>query len=123
MRRGGFFRALAVLLAVFEPEIRAWQGRAPLARVFWVYGVLTSLGLAGLHLLALQAGRRDIQQVLILVFTAYTAWILVAVWRSAEQAPAGLRLFVRSLTVAWAANALLLAGFLQLDLIAAYLGK
>jgi hypothetical protein len=109
--------------ALFEPEFRAWCGRAGLGRVFWVYGVLTSAGLAAVYLLALQAGRRDVQQVLILIFAVYTILILVAVWRCAESAPPGWRLLARSLTVAWAANTALVTGFLQLDLIATYLGR
>ncbi|WP_368744950.1 hypothetical protein [Desertibaculum subflavum] len=119
--RSGLWSALALAAALFEPEVRAWQGRAPLGRVFWVYGVITSSGLAAIYLLALAAGRRDAQQALILLFLAYTLWILVAVWRCADAAPPGLRALARSLTVAWAANTLLVAGFLQLDLIAGYL--
>lgn len=122
MPRGGIWGALGLAAALFEPEIRAWQGKAPLGRVFWVYGVVTSAGLGAIYLLALAAGRRDVQQALILIFLAYTLWILVAVWRCAGAAPPGLRALARSLTVAWAANTLLVAGFLQLDLIAGYLG-
>jgi hypothetical protein len=119
--RSGVWSLVGLAAALFEPEIRAWQGRVPLGRVFWVYGVLTSAGLAIVYLLALAAGRRDAQQALILIFVAYTFWILVAVWRCAGPAPPGLRGLARSLTVAWAANTLLVAGFLQLDLIAGYL--
>jgi hypothetical protein len=120
--RSGVWSLVGLAAALFEPEIRAWQGRVPLGRVFWVYGVLTSAGLAVVYLLALAAGRRDAQQALILIFLAYTFWILVAVWRCAEPAPPGLRLLTRSLTVAWAANTVLVVGFLQLDLIATYVG-
>ncbi len=123
MARNSLWGAVGMAAALFEPEIRAWHGGAPLGRVFWVYGVLTSLGLAGVYLLALLADRPDAQQVIILIFGAYTFWILVAVWRCAEPAPPGLRLLTRSLTVAWAANTLLVAVFLQLDLIARYLGR
>lgn len=121
--RSGIWSVFGLAAALFVPEIRAWQGRAPLGRVFWVYGVLTSAGLAAIYLLALAAGRRDAQQALILIFLAYTLWILVAVWRCAGAAPPGLRVLTRSMTVAWVANTLLVAGFLQLDLIAGYLGR
>jgi len=83
------WHAPAVLLALFEPEIRAWRGEAGLARAFWIYGVLTSLCLVLLYALALDAGRRDIQQGLLPVFALYTGWILVAVWRCAATAPPG----------------------------------
>ena len=106
---------------MFGPELAAWQGRAPLARVFWVYGVLTSLGLGGLFLMAGQAGRRDIQQGLIVALSAYTVFILVALWRCSEAAAPGVRLLVRLLTLAWAVNAMMLAAFVQLDLIATWL--
>ncbi len=123
MLRDKMSNLIGLAAALFEPEVRAWRGRAGLGRVFWVYGVLTSAGLAGVYLLALQAGRRDVQQALILIFAAYTFWILVTVWRCAGSAPPGWRLLARSLTVAWAANTALVAGFLQLDLIATYLGR
>jgi hypothetical protein len=123
MLRDKMSNLIGLAAALFEPEVRAWRGRAGLGRVFWVYGVLTSAGLAGVYLLALQARRRDVQQALILIFAAYTFWILVTAWRCAGSAPPGWRLLARSLTVAWAANTALVAGFLQLDLIATYLGR
>lgn len=114
---------IGFMLILFEPELRAWQGRAPLVRVFWLYGVLTSIGIAIFYLLAAEAGRPGLQQGLLIVLAAYTVWILVAVWRCAESAPPPWRALARSLTVAWALNTILVTGFLQLDLIARRLGS
>ncbi len=108
---------------LFEPERRAWQGRLPLVRVFWIYGVLTSLAIGTFYLLAAEAGRWGLQQGLLIVLATYTVWILVAVWRCAETAPPNWRVLARSLTVAWALNTILVTGFLQLDLIATRLGR
>lgn len=113
---------ILVLLLLFEPEWRAFTGRAGLGRVFWVYGVLVSSVLALLLLLALQAGRLGVQQLLLVLMLVYTALILIAVWRCADNAAPPWGLFARALTVAWALNVLLLFGFLQLDLLVAWLG-
>lgn len=115
-------RLVLVLLLLFEPEWRAFTGRAALGRVFWVYGVLVSSGLALLFLLAREAQRVDVQQLLLLLLLLYTGLILVAVWRCAGPTAAPWGQVARALTVAWALNALLLIGFLQIDLLAAWLG-
>lgn len=113
---------LLVLLLLFEPEWRALTGRSGLGRVFWVYGVGVSTGLALLFVMAREAGRTELQQLLLLVFPAYTAGILVAVWRCSGNAAAPWGQFARALTVAWALNTLLLIGFLQVELLMAWLG-
>lgn len=113
---------MGLALILFEPEMRAWQGRLPLARVFWVYGVLASVGISALYLQAAEARRWGLQQGLLMGLAAYTVWILVAVWRCAELAPPGWRFLARGLTIAWAFNMALVATFLELDLIAARLG-
>jgi hypothetical protein len=110
-------RLLLLLLLLFEPEWRALAGRAALGRVFWVYGVLVSAGLALLFALAREAGRTDLQQILLLVFPLYTSAILVAVWRCGERAATPWGVVARALTVAWALNTLLLLLFLQVALI------
>jgi hypothetical protein len=115
-------RFVLVLLLLFEPEWRAFTGRAGLGRVFWVYGVLVSSGLALLYLLAREAQRVDVQQLLLVLMLVYTGLILVAVWRCAGPAAAPWGQVARALTVAWALNALLLIGFLQIDLFVAWLG-
>lgn len=115
-------RLLLLPLLLFEPEWRALTGRAALGRVFWVYGVLVSAGLALLFLLAREAGRADLQQILLILFLAYTTAILVAVWRCAEYAAAPWGIIARALTVAWALNTLLLLLFLQSELIELWAG-
>jgi hypothetical protein len=115
-------RFVLVLLLLFEPEWRAFTGRAGLGRVFWVYGVLVSSGLALLYLLAREAQRVDVQQLLLVLMLLYTGLIPVAVWRCAGPAAQPWGQVVRALTAAWALNAVLLIGFLQIDLVAAWLG-
>ena len=115
-------RLLLLPLLLFEPEWRALTGRAALGRVFWVYGVLVSAGLALLFLLAREAGRADLQQILLILFLAYTTAIRVAVWRCAEYAAAPWGIIARALTVAWALNTLLLLLFLQIELIELWAG-
>jgi hypothetical protein len=110
-----------LLRAFFSTEIRAWHGEEPLWKVFWVYGVLVSVGSALLYLLAMEDKRVAMQQALLIGISAYTVWILVAIWRCAERSPWGA--LARGLTVAWAANTILLLAFLQVDLFAAYLGR
>jgi hypothetical protein len=110
-------------LAVFATELRAWHGREPLWKVFWGYGVLASAILALFYVLAVQQERMIVQEILLVLFAGYTAWILAAVWRCAENSDALWRTLARSLTVAWAANAVLVLAFLQLDLLAAYMGR
>lgn len=122
MARPCLHRLFLILLLLFEPEWRALAGRAPLGRVFWIYGVLVSSGLALLFALAREAGRADLQQLLILVFLPYTAGILVAIWRCAEHASPPWGSIARALTVAWALNTLLVIAVLQIDLFAAWLG-
>lgn len=114
--------AIGTALVLFEPEFRAWRGQLPLARVFWVHGVLTSMVMAALVVLAAEAGRRTLEQALLLLLAGYTAWIVVAVWRCAEGADPRLRTLARSLTVAWAINTAMVTVFLQFDLIAARFG-
>ena len=121
-RRGRQLVASAVL-AAFATELRAWHGREPLWRVFWGYGVLASAILALLYVLAVRQERVIVQQILLVLFAGYTAWILVAVWRCAENSDALWRALARSLTVAWAANTVLVLAFLQLDLPAAYMAR
>lgn len=102
----------------FAPELRAWRGEMTLWKVYWGYAVLTSLVLALFLLSALSAGKLWMEQSLLVGFGLYTAWILTAVWRCAERAQPHWRLFARLSTVVWAGNALMVLGFLELDLLA-----
>ena len=109
------------LLRFFEPELRAWHGQLPLWKVFWGYGVLVSTALIGLYAAALNEHRIVVQQALLIVFAAYTVWILVSVWRCAATSDPHWGLIAQCLTVAWASNAALVVLFLQLDLMAGYI--
>jgi len=111
------------LFAFFEPEIRVWHGGEPLWKVFWGYGVLTSATLALLYVFALYRNRTVIQHILLLVFAGYTVWILISVWRCAENADPVWRLLARSLTIAWAANTIMVLCFFQLDLLVREFGR
>ena len=109
------------LLRFLESELRAWYGVMPLWKVFWGYGVLASFVMIGLYAAALSERQAAVQQVLLLFFAVYTAWILVSVWRCADTSDPHWRLIARCLTVAWAGNAILVVLFLQIDLITAYI--
>ncbi|MCL4765681.1 MAG: hypothetical protein KJZ80_05580 [Hyphomicrobiaceae bacterium] len=122
MRSSGH-RIAGLFLRMFESEVRAWHGREPLGKVFWGYGVLASLVLIALYILAAFQGRIIVQQILLVFFAAYTAWILVAVWRCAAAAQPLWRSLARSLTVAWAGNTILVLFFLQLQLLLELAGR
>jgi xanthine/uracil permease len=108
--------------AFFTAEIRAWHGEEPLWKVFWVYGVATSVVIVALYIVAFYDGRMALRQVLLPCFAAYTAWILVSVWRCASNTNEKLwGTLARFLTVAWAGNTILVLTFLQLNLLIKYL--
>jgi hypothetical protein len=117
------FRELGAdfLRAFFAAELRAWRGEQPLWKVFWGYGVLTSVGFAYSYLVAMHLRHVIMQQTLLIALAAYTVWILVAIWRCAENSRWGA--LARGLTIAWAANTMLVLTFLQVDMFAAYLGR
>ena len=99
-----------------------WEGRGPLWKVYWLYGVLGSVVLALILLFLIQRGAIDSVwfQLVLLLLAAYTVWILVSVWRCAfnvENPMYGH--MARALTVAWAINALLVLGFLELQFLQA----
>lgn len=113
-RDGAEMREIA---ALFEPELDAWRGRAPLWRVFWLHGAGVSVcllawllpGLEHRHVLPLQAG--------LAAYMGYTAWVLVAVWRCTANAAPFWGDLARIVTVAWAANTLMLGVFLEIELL------
>ena len=103
-------------------EIRAWHGEEPLWKVFWVYGVATSVTIVVIYVVAFYDGHMALRQVLLPCFAAYTAWILVSVWRCASNTNEKLwSTLARFLTVAWAGNTILVLIFLQLNLLRIYL--
>jgi hypothetical protein len=106
----------------FAAEIRAWRGEEQLWKVFWIYGVATSVTIVALYIVAFYDGRVALRQVLLPCFAAYTAWILVSVWRCASNTEEKLwATLARFLTVAWAANTILVLTFVQLNLLKIYL--
>ena len=107
--------------AFFAAELRAWRGEQPLWKVFWIYGVVTSSVLITLYVIAFYADRAALRQVLLLCFALYTAWILISVWRCANNTEERVwGLFARFLTVAWACNTIMIVVFLQFNLIIKY---
>lgn len=105
----------------FAPELRAWRGEQPLWKVFWVYGVATSSVLITFYIVAFYVDRVALRQALLLCFAPYTGWILVSVWRCANNAMEKIwGVFARFLTVAWACNTILIVAFLQFNLIVKY---
>lgn len=111
------------LVRFFETELRAWFGLLPLWQVFWGYGVLASSVLIGLYAMAVFNRQVVTQQALLILFAAYTVWILVSVWRCAEGSDPYWRLVARCLTVAWAVNTIMVVIFLQLDLLSSYVSS
>ncbi|MCB1461290.1 MAG: hypothetical protein KDJ90_02410 [Nitratireductor sp.] len=101
----------------FEPELSAWRGRMPLWKVFWGHGVLVSSLLVWIYALANYQDRVVLREVTILVFAAYTVWVLVAIWRCTINANRFWGSIARWLVVAWAGNIAMLLPFLQLDLL------
>lgn len=97
-----------------------WGGEGPLWEVFWIWGVVGSWILAALFLAAvLTMGISwGLFLVTAIVMLAYTVWILVSVWRCAENASEEhWGAIARALTVAWALNVILVGVFLGLDLL------
>jgi hypothetical protein len=123
MWRGNMSRshAFKFVAKFFAAELRAWRGEQPLWKVFWVYGVVASGVLITFYVIAFYADRIALRQVLLLCFAPYTAWILVSVWRCANNTQERIwSLFARLLTVAWACNTILIVVFLELNLITRY---
>ena len=107
-----------------EPAIRVWRGEERLSKAFWVYGVFVSSVLILRYTLALYQGRVALQQVLLLCFGGFTVWVLVSIWRCANQAEKTFEgLVTQWLIVSWAVNIAMLLDFLQLDLVATYFGR
>ena len=98
-----------------------WQGNGALGKVFWLWGVVGSWILAGIFLAAASGIGISwgLYIVTAIVMSAYTVWILVSVWRCAENAAEERwGILARALTVFWALNVLLVGAFLGLDLLA-----
>jgi ABC-type sugar transport system permease subunit len=95
-----------------------WRGHGRLWKVYWLYGVLGSNLLVLVVLLLMQRSAIGSAwfQVVLLLLAAYTVWIVVSVWRCAFNVENPLYgHMARALTVAWAINALMVLGFLELQ--------
>tara|TARA_R110002020_G_scaffold189446_2_gene388411 strand:+ start:6337 stop:6726 length:390 start_codon:yes stop_codon:yes gene_type:complete len=110
------------LARTFAPEIDAWHGNAGLATVFWFYGVLTSSVLMLFYARMVYLRLVIAEQLLLVVFGLYTAWILVSIWRCSVVSGSFWAQLARFLTVAWAGNAALVLLFRQLELLAIFAG-
>lgn len=88
-----------------------------MGQVVWAQGVLPSLVLIMIYVDAIY--RRDLitQQAALSGFLLYSGWVLVAIWRCAAGAQPPWDTIIRLLTIAWGVNVVLVAGFLQLDLL------
>lgn len=106
------------LALFFAYELQAWRGNTRLGVVFWVYGVIVSHLLVVLHAAAINGGQWGVLQSLILISAAYIVWILVAIWRCADNAEPFWGALARWLTIAWGLNSIFLLLFLQFDLLA-----
>jgi hypothetical protein len=99
-----------------------WQGRGPLWKVYWLYGVLGSNVLVLILLILMERSALGSLwfQLVLLLLAAYTVWIVVSVWRCAPNVENPLYgHMAKALTVAWAINALLVLGFLELEFLQA----
>ena len=99
-----------------------WRGRGPLWRAFWLWGVVGSWLLAAVFLTFTRAWGLSwaVYLVIAAIMIAYTIWILVSVWRCAENVrDERWQILARALTVAWALNVVLVGAFLGLDLLGA----
>ena len=106
---------------LFAPELRAWRGQQPLWKVFWLYGVATSVVLIAVYVFAFLFEHVALRQILVLCFAPYTAWTLVSVWRCANNAREQFwGMLARFLTVAWAFNTIIIVVFVEMNLITHY---
>lgn len=90
----------------------------PLARVFWLYGVIPSNVVWIILLSMIWAGSATpLIATLGALLLVYTGWIVVAIWAAADNVQKELYgVLARWLTVAWALNTILFLGFLLVDL-------
>lgn len=93
-----------------------WRGNGPLWKIFWIYGVVVSVGLA--VLIATAAFQKEVGLpgliAMLVGLVAYTIWVVVSIWRCADNIqgrpfgfdPSLWSSLSRALTVAWVINAL-----------------
>jgi len=98
-----------------------WGGERPLWPIFWLWGVVGSWLIAAIlgGLAYLTGGDWTFFVISAAVMIPYTVWILVSVWRCAENAAEShWATIARFLTIAWALNVFLVGAFIGLDLLA-----
>lgn len=93
-----------------------WRGNEPLWKIFWLYGVLVSVGLAVLIATAAFQNWVALPGLIAMIvgLAIYTVWVVVSIWRCADNIegrpfgfePALWSTLARALTVAWVINAL-----------------
>ena len=105
------------LARLVAPELRAFRGEAPLAQVFWLYGVAASLWIIALNVLVISEGNWKLVQALILLDLGYTGWILVAIWRCSANVSLLWGTLARWLTVAWGLNTMFVLLFVEIELV------
>lgn len=115
-------RGRRLLARIFSPELQIWRGDAPLARVFWGYGVLLSTILLGAYGATIYFDLPRAEQILLICLGLYTLWILVAIWRSADGVTTVWSVLARMLTVAWAVNIAMILLFRELELMTLFFG-
>ena len=76
--------------------------------------VFVSVALILVYVDALYRQDETTQQVMLTLFQLYSMWVLVAIWRCAANAKPPWGVIARLVTIAWAANTVLVAGFLQI---------
>lgn len=96
-----------------------WRGEGFLWKIYWLYGVLLSVGLAVVIAVAGLGHWVPLPGLIAMLvgLAIYTGWILVSVWRCAENIegrpfgfdPVLWTSLARALTVAWAINELALS--------------
>ncbi len=112
-----------LLARLFSREIEIWRGEAPLAPVFWGYGVALSSVLLGSYGATIYFVWPRAEQFLLICLGLYTLWILVAIWRCSAHPNSIWNLLARMLTVAWAVNVALILLFRELDLLTLFLAS
>lgn len=101
--------------------VKVWRGHESLGTVFWIYGVLGAAALSALFLVTQARGNPVGQQGLILLLAIHSWWIVGSIWRSAARDDNYFHGCARAATLAWGINAVLLLGFLEVDLIGQFL--
>lgn len=99
-----------------------WSGRGALWKVYWLYGVAGSTVLSAIIFLLFDRGAVGSPwfQLVLLIAAAYTAWIVISVWRCAFNVDDERYGHVaRALTVAWTINAVFILIFLEIEFLQA----